>query len=1395
MSLQTIFLIVIFAIMLISITVGLIQGFRKSMYNLVATIMFWVIFWVSAPFVTGKLIFENESLFNLVGTILPPIEGASYSTLIEYIIAFMVDSFELDKAIFEDEAIAHNIIALAQCLIKIIYLIVLALVYWLIKVLVYHIFFKKAFKVNRRKLRKLKKKQNRYFEKRKEPNKKLSKQIDRMEKRLERKGRNTVLGMASGAARGLLTCALIMCVINSNINLIPKLIRNDVTASTEQNEETPINLYDFILQQTNNDPMVKAAVDMIADYQDSFLMKATGLKIGDKRADDLFIDSILSGKSEDYSFELRNEMASIIQIAEKAFYVTNGFNMESVNFAELSETQITYIQDILLILSDTDLLNNLGSVLVGTALSLDAVAPYMPENLSPEAYKNINWSNELKVIAQLVADVYGLGGNLTELNYLELDTEQVKKIFNTLSELDSINFLGHVASSYAFKSMVEEDPEYAAQLANIEETLADMAINGKFSEDVKAFGTLYETFSNIMSKADFDSYKDEDGKVTNYLAALTSIKTEDYQLYKDLVSNILETNFLTEIFPDVLVIVKDKLIAKDHPELAAMINPSITTTTQWENEINTVIDIISQLTEGENGEVVPFEGIENFTFKQLSNISVNTILQSEVLSYAMIKMLIDTSKGKSILTEDSSEITEMICVPEYLCIDAVEDENGIRRFHPNWYGKNGELDIMLSTLFNCMSSIDNIEYPVVSLPAMLQSIDTDLLTSSDVLYLSLNKLIENFRDFFVVPSSVMGDSIGKDTYKVDMPDIIKRDEIKKLLNVFTDENVLDLEQAYVYINLVEQPDGTIEEVVIDKSEKTEDTVVRLDMDNMLNLLMSEKLYDPNDPLEDGANIGKLFSSEILRASLTNIITDTAGEFIVIPENAVDTPQVCYLYEVNEETDEKTLIEKELGIIKVDQFKALIMAIRDLDINLDTITGEDPMVLINAFEATDSDGNTILNPKVEPIFDNESGINSKYSAILHATISKYVLDYSSGSDSIIKVPEAVIDNDGTLITGSEVVNLLNSVVILGSDILEGSVDDSIKDKLIEDIIETPAVLDSLIIRATLTSYVKAIEEVTIPTSALQEETLTDSKGYVAIKHEHIQELLDAVHVLKEETGADSYLDIFNVNTLTVGTLSDFADDISKSLILRATITTKLEDLENSSHIIVLPSTAYTDPNLSDSINEKFIKETEIESMFGSLKLLFGESGSVDSIDGMNNIEIAKVKDYITTISNSEILRATITSNLKLSLDGEDSPLFIEESGVDKAFNNDNQPIVILTATELTSIVDAMHTISSGGSLTFELSLNTLFKIAANSEVVLASSMIRIAVSDYLVKGFEVELPLLGSTKIDYSYVMPGDPIANATVIKLPSGEEEVRGVLSKDQILAFVNKLATMVPQE
>ena len=62
--------------------------------------------------------------------------------------------------------------------------------------------------------------------------------------------------------------------------------------------------------------------------------------------------------------------------------------MESVNWLALNNAQVESIQKILTILSDDDLINNLGSVMVGIAISLEAVAPYMPENLSEEEYKN-----------------------------------------------------------------------------------------------------------------------------------------------------------------------------------------------------------------------------------------------------------------------------------------------------------------------------------------------------------------------------------------------------------------------------------------------------------------------------------------------------------------------------------------------------------------------------------------------------------------------------------------------------------------------------------------------------------------------------------------------------------------------------------------------------------------------------------------------------------------------------------------------------------------------------------------------------------------------------------------------------------------------------------------------
>ena len=59
LTIEYILLILVCFIMLASILIGLIHGFKKSMFKLVATIVFWVIFWVSAPFIKFRFLLQK----------------------------------------------------------------------------------------------------------------------------------------------------------------------------------------------------------------------------------------------------------------------------------------------------------------------------------------------------------------------------------------------------------------------------------------------------------------------------------------------------------------------------------------------------------------------------------------------------------------------------------------------------------------------------------------------------------------------------------------------------------------------------------------------------------------------------------------------------------------------------------------------------------------------------------------------------------------------------------------------------------------------------------------------------------------------------------------------------------------------------------------------------------------------------------------------------------------------------------------------------------------------------------------------------------------------------------------------------------------------------------------
>ena len=1221
-SIELVLLVLIAVIMFFSILTGLCQGFRKNMFKLVATILFWVIFWVTAPLVKGKFFWYNEGFYQLLA---PMLNGTQYANLMEFILASIANAIGMDPATLADPAIENTFIAVAMCIIKIVYLIVLAIVYGIVKSIVYKVRFKYFCKINKKVVRKLEKKQKRFVKKNGRKDLKLELEIEKKREALKKNKIYRPLGMVSGFARGCLSSFLILCLINSTFRLLPENNqKDDVTASTNSYESTP-SIYDFILEYTNNDPNVEMAVSMINEYQSSTLMNITGIKIGARTADELFIDSILSGKSEDYSFAIRKELQSIVRIAEEAFYLTNGFDMESVNWTALNNAQVESIQTILTILSDDDLINNLGSVMVGIAISLDAVAPYMPENLSSVEYEEIDWGGELATIADLVASVYSLG-DLSQLDFMQLDESVVEEIIVTLSELDSINFLGHVGANFAIKSLVGDNEEYEETVAVIEDKLAQLAVNNGYSDTIYAYKDLYADFIEIFESETLDKYKDEDGKITNYVSALTSVDTTKYS---NIVNTVLEANFVNEILPDVLTIVKEELIPEEY---SSLINPGIVTTSQWENEINAAFTIINSITDK---GAHPFDTIETFDFALLSNFSTETVVKSELLSYAMIKIFVDTSKEEGILAEEAEGLSDFISVPDTLAVAA---DPATHKFAAKWYGseqlnyEDGELFIMLDTVKNCAAQLENLDNPEGSLPAILASIDENKIVESDVLYYSLNKMVDQVNEYIIVP--VEETTRSSDTVNGQYVNrMIKKDSLKQVLDIFTDSNIVDLESLLSYYEILE--DGSLAEEATDKNEIDEEDLdnykAKFDMstDKVLGLLTSKKLYDPETNNSD--NLDKLFNSSILRATVSNLLNEFAGEYIAIPDrSSIDVD--CYVLSGEEEDENREVIVDSVKVVEKKDFKALIMAVSDLDLDLAAMMDE-PMGVIDSFK--DENGN--LKDDAKNLFADAT--SSKYSGILHATISKYVIEFSEeGNEGLtIVIPDEVLDSeDETLISCNETVNLLESLIIIGTEVLTDSEmsEEEMMNSIIGNVINNDKSLNSTIIRATLTNFIDDEETgISVPEAAF--DSSFDSTN--VISKNHVVDLLEAIDAMKEANEDDiDYYDLLDVNNINVSMLSTADSDangnaISNSLILRGIVTDQLDEND-----IVVPSEAKDSSNV--------ISKEESISLVAALTDILGEESTITNI----NIDNLTIGEFVTAkdkIKVSKVIRKLVTDKLE------------------------------------------------------------------------------------------------------------------------------------------------------
>ena len=1407
MDLELIMTIILLAIMGVSILVGLIQGVKKNTYGLLFTILFWVFFWITAPLAKGTDFWYGESNFNNIASSLD-IDTAKYSCLMDYIKGMLVENANIDSSVLADPSFENTIVAIGMCIAKIFYLIELAIIFAIVKFIVYHVIVKRFIKFDKNKINNLKEKQEEYVQQNHEESEKINKQLKlaKVEEKVHKL--NRPLGLASGALRGLLSSFLILCVVNSLVRMLPEDNNNDIIASTQDSQITP-SIYDFILSYTDNDPNVASTIDSIKKYQQSGLINLTALKIGDRTADEVFMDSILSGKSKDYSFALRKELKSMTQIATEVFYLTDGFNIENVNWNNLSTSQIKNIQTILHILSNDDLLNNLGTTAVGIALSLDAVKPYMPSNLNLGVYKDINWGNELKTIATLVENVYDLG-DLSTLNYLDLDPEKVENLITNLSKLESINLLGHIATSFAIKTMVIDNPDFEKEINSIEEKLANLAANNGYSQTIASYASLYGDFIELFKEIDFDKYKDEEGLI-NYISALTSIDTTKYS---NIVNSVLESNFVSEILPDVLTIMKETIIPRDY---ASLINPSVVTSSQWEKEINTLLKIVNDLTTNpETLEKVPFDTIDNYDFATLNNFTSETIIQSDLLSYAMFKIMIDTSKNEGILSSEDGGLSNYINIPDYLTVSA--DDN--YKFASKWYGneannyEDGELYIMLETIKNCASNLENLNNPIESLPAIIGAIDSNQLFNSDVLHYSLSNMINSVNQFIIVPVSETSKKIVNEK----PIDLINKDSLKELVDVITDKDIINLESMFSYFEVDEE--GNVAETPTKNEDKDEEKtyVIKLELstDTIFGLLTSDDLYDSSN--NDQSKLDKLFTSKILRATMSNMLTSFTGDLIVVPENSKDSSSQCF---ISDEYGNKEIIE--VDIIKKSQFKSLVMAINDLNIDLKEISN-DPIKIIDSFVENKS-----IKEEAKVLLGKQGYTHSKYSGILHATLSKFILDSTSGPISIVVPNEALDSADSTLIKSDEVVKLINSLAIIGTDIFLDSSGDSenVINNLLTCVIENNETLDSVIIRATLTNYITNSEfDLQIPESAYDETILSSN----VISEDDIVDLLNAFKALKDSSNEDiTYYDLLDVNNLTISTIQKAEElngnPISNSLILRGILTQQLSDNDinipteakeyvdaisvSETHNLLLSLTKLLDGNdslanininsltlkdlkdakqyikesiiikasLTDSLmkaqdslvipsfaldssitSTSVITNTEIDYLISSLVTMLDENTTINNSSNVIQIELSKLYEGMEDLSSSAILRATITKELL----NYDDMIVINKSSVDSSIND----YITIKKQSFVELIDALLALNITKLSDFSIDSVVLNSEKANeiakSEIVRATLTKNLNINDISLYALENEIEIISDYKNNQLLSLNYDGVYNLII---------------------------------
>ena len=562
----------------------------------------------------------------------------------------------------------------------------------------------------------------------------------------------------------------------------------------------------------------------------------------------------------------------------------------------------------------------------------------------------------------------------------------------------------------------------------------------------------------------------------------------------------------------------------------------------------------------------------------VSNVDFTLLLNSKIITNAMI----------NILSGNTSINVDFLNVPsDIVWLDTVVDGVPV----------NGELHNILSavnTLTNTLSTIDIADFTDLSL-STIAGLDLTTINSifeSKILVATITNYLStlDFGDYAViVPDSVF----DEDGY-------LLKTELQNIVSAV----------SMVLNNLTCDPSDTACEA--------------LGFDfNKISTLTS-------------TNIDTLLASDILAATVGNVLIELGSDVLTIPGSALT---------------EISVDDVAQDVVSRTEIKNAFLAISTLGITDINNINVDVSLLNNLAEDPEADDLVLDSAKSSTLFS---------SSILKATLSSYLIDFAEADNAFIVVPYYDPDSvsirntdpvDGTVsITEAELTHILQGILSLNLQSIDSF--ETLDFSLIFDNIGT--LLDSAILHATVSKQLLDMTDVvTIPLNdqagdPLQITTTPADHKTTYIAKLELEHAIDALQVLGLSDMTNVAIDVSILNNLGYDADPTVLDPakatrLFSSSIINATLSSYLIDLASGdSAFIVVPDKTETNQDVvtvDEADGTEYITEAELTNVLTAVLAL-----NLQDFDSIETFTFDTIIDNLTVLLDSSILQATISKQL-------------------------------------------------------------------------------------------------------------------------------------------------------